>query len=65
MLSLCVCVCIISILAELMLPDGAHNRDQDWTIFFLNQALPEVNVNECSLSGGVCGGDLCAANQGF
>jgi len=48
-----------------MLPDGAHNRDQDWTIFFLNQALPEVNVNECSLSGGVCGGDLCAANQGF
>jgi len=25
-----------------MLPDGAHNRDQDWTFFFLNQVMPEV-----------------------
>ena len=24
-------------LAELMLPDGAHTRDQDWTIFFLHK----------------------------
>ena len=23
-----------------MLPDGAHNRDQDWTVFFLNQTAP-------------------------
>lgn len=30
-----------SVLAELMLPDGAHNRDQDWTLFFLNQPIPE------------------------
>jgi len=30
-----------NILAELMLPDGAHNRDQDWTVFFLNQSLPD------------------------
>lgn len=24
-------------LAELMLPDGTHTRDQDWTIFFLHK----------------------------
>jgi hypothetical protein len=29
-----------SVLAELMLPDGAHLRPADWTIFFLNQAQP-------------------------
>ena len=34
-----------SILAELMLPDGAHNREQDWTVFFLNQNMPEVTSN--------------------
>ncbi|KAF9433696.1 hypothetical protein BGZ76_009100 [Entomortierella beljakovae] len=28
------------VLAELMLPDGAHLRPADWTIFFLNQAQP-------------------------
>ncbi|KAJ1650735.1 hypothetical protein IWQ61_008536 [Dispira simplex] len=27
-------------LAELMLPDGAHMRENDWTIFFLNQEVP-------------------------
>jgi hypothetical protein len=26
-----------STLAELMLPDGAHLRQEDWTIFYLNQ----------------------------
>eukprot|EP00164_Ancoracysta_twista_P004242 GFYU01005716.1.p1 GENE.GFYU01005716.1~~GFYU01005716.1.p1 ORF type:complete len:710 (-),score=142.81 GFYU01005716.1:76-2205(-) len=25
------------LLAELMLPEGAHNREEDWTIFFLNR----------------------------
>ncbi|KAJ3143847.1 hypothetical protein HK101_003012 [Irineochytrium annulatum] len=25
------------VLAELMLPDGAHLREEDWTMFFLNQ----------------------------
>ncbi|KAI9345797.1 stabilization of polarity axis-domain-containing protein, partial [Zopfochytrium polystomum] len=25
------------LLAELMLPDGAHMREEDWTIFYLNQ----------------------------
>ena len=24
-------------LAELMLPDGAHKREDDWTVFFLNR----------------------------
>ncbi|KAJ2161069.1 hypothetical protein GGF46_001740 [Coemansia sp. RSA 552] len=27
-------------LAELMLPDGAHARESDWTMFFLNQKAP-------------------------
>ena len=27
-----------SMLAELMLPDGAHLREEDWTVFFLNQS---------------------------
>eukprot|EP00026_Physarum_polycephalum_P003239 Phypoly_transcript_03249.p1 GENE.Phypoly_transcript_03249~~Phypoly_transcript_03249.p1 ORF type:complete len:784 (+),score=142.64 Phypoly_transcript_03249:155-2506(+) len=26
------------LLAELMLPDGAHKRDDDWTVFFLNRS---------------------------
>ncbi|GAA99631.1 uncharacterized protein L969DRAFT_86901 [Mixia osmundae IAM 14324] len=26
-----------SLLAELMLPEGVHNRTEDWTIFYLNQ----------------------------
>jgi hypothetical protein len=30
-----------SILAELMLPDGAHNRSEDWTMFFLNREMPK------------------------
>ncbi|PVU94969.1 hypothetical protein BB559_002858 [Furculomyces boomerangus] len=29
-----------SILAELMLPDGAHMRESDWTYFILNQSNP-------------------------
>ncbi|KAJ2393291.1 hypothetical protein H4S02_000302 [Coemansia sp. RSA 2611] len=28
-------------LAELMLPDGAHDRESDWTMFFLNQRAPD------------------------
>ncbi|KAJ3200779.1 hypothetical protein HDU67_001812, partial [Dinochytrium kinnereticum] len=30
-------------LAELMLPDGAHLREEDWTMFFLNQRSPSNN----------------------
>ncbi|CAG8519140.1 3841_t:CDS:10 [Paraglomus occultum] len=29
------------LLAELMLPDGAHLRAEDWTVFFLNQTIPD------------------------
>ncbi|KAJ1675641.1 hypothetical protein EV182_000875 [Spiromyces aspiralis] len=28
-------------IAELMLPDGAHLRENDWTVFFFNQQVPE------------------------
>jgi hypothetical protein len=34
---------INSILSELMLPDGAHLRAEDWTIFCLNQLTPDPN----------------------
>ncbi|CAJ0642747.1 7509_t:CDS:10, partial [Entrophospora sp. SA101] len=30
-----------NLLAELMLPDGAHLRTEDWTVFFLNQKTPD------------------------
>lgn len=30
-------------LAELMLPDGAHTRDQDWTIFFLHKDVEQMD----------------------
>ncbi|KAI9203833.1 stabilization of polarity axis-domain-containing protein [Polychytrium aggregatum] len=33
-----------NILAELMLPDGAHLRDEDWTMFFINQPTPSDSV---------------------
>lgn len=33
-------------LAELMLPDGAHTRDQDWTIFFLHKDVESGGENE-------------------
>lgn len=32
-----------SVLSELMLPDGAHLRAEDWTIFCLNQRIPELD----------------------
>ncbi|KAI8072518.1 docking domain of Afi1 for Arf3 in vesicle trafficking-domain-containing protein [Gongronella butleri] len=31
-----------SVLSELMLPDGAHLRSEDWTIFYLNQMIPDM-----------------------
>ncbi|CAG8826485.1 10445_t:CDS:10, partial [Gigaspora margarita] len=42
------------LLAELMLPDGAHLRTEDWTVFFLNQSIPDPNkisadlISDCS-----------------
>ena len=32
-------------LAELMLPDGAHLREEDWTSFVLNQHIVEDVIN--------------------
>jgi hypothetical protein len=34
---ICKCAYGFRTLAELMLPDGAHLRENDWTLFFLNQ----------------------------
>ncbi|KAI8137550.1 docking domain of Afi1 for Arf3 in vesicle trafficking-domain-containing protein [Fennellomyces sp. T-0311] len=31
------------VLSELMLPDGAHLRAEDWTIFCLNQTIPDLD----------------------
>ncbi|KAJ3053403.1 hypothetical protein HK097_004379, partial [Rhizophlyctis rosea] len=32
-----------AVLAELMLPDGAHLREEDWTMFFLNQCAQNTS----------------------
>ena len=29
--------------AELMLPEGAHNRERDWTYIFLNRNNPQLD----------------------
>lgn len=34
------------LLAELMLPDGAHSRNEDWTIFFLNQGTVKPGTQQ-------------------
>jgi hypothetical protein len=39
-----------SVLADLMLPDGAHDRNEDWTVFFLNQTPRLTVTNDCHLS---------------
>ena len=36
---------INSALADLMLPDGAHLRAEDWTIFYLNQVPSNTVVD--------------------
>jgi hypothetical protein len=39
-----------------MLPDGAHDRQEDWTIFYLNQ-IPPLTVNESVLVSAADAGD--------
>jgi hypothetical protein len=39
-----------SLLAEHMLPDGAHDRTDDWTVFYLNQ-IPALTVDPTLLNG--------------
>ncbi|KAG0139168.1 hypothetical protein CROQUDRAFT_666834 [Cronartium quercuum f. sp. fusiforme G11] len=36
------------LLADLMLPDGAHDRTEDWTVFFLNQT-PRLTIEKDAL----------------
>ncbi|KYR01730.1 hypothetical protein DLAC_01741 [Tieghemostelium lacteum] len=33
-----------AVLAEFMLPDGAHKRSDDWTVFFLNRPDPDGHL---------------------
>ncbi|KDE03431.1 hypothetical protein MVLG_06094 [Microbotryum lychnidis-dioicae p1A1 Lamole] len=35
------------LLAEHMLPDGAHDRQEDWTVFYLNQ-IPPLTISDSS-----------------
>ncbi|KAN0011867.1 hypothetical protein ACTFIU_007438 [Dictyostelium citrinum] len=37
-------------LSEYMLPDGAHKRNDDWTVFFLNRPVPEGGALTASKS---------------
>lgn len=39
-------------LAEMMLPDGVHQREDDWTVFFLNRPTPQKK--EVVRRQGVC-----------
>jgi len=49
-------------LAEHMLPDGAHDRTEDWTVFYLNQIKP-LTVNPALLSTTPEGIDAVAAKS--
>ncbi|TGZ82400.1 spindle pole body interacting protein [Ascodesmis nigricans] len=40
-----------NMLAELMLPDGTHTRDQDWTIFFLHKDPSSADTDNLEPGG--------------
>ena len=46
--------CTADWLAENMLPEGVHNRNEDWTYMFLNRNCPRIDQQEVSYCG--CGG---------
>ncbi|KAE8184473.1 hypothetical protein CF336_g7788, partial [Tilletia laevis] len=50
------------ILAELMLPDGAHARSEDWTIFFLKQTSPRSRQKHASVNGNANGDSAAGPN---
>jgi hypothetical protein len=55
-------VTVYRLLAELMIPDGAHSNAEDWTFFFLNQApantiAPIFSDTQSSDSGSVNSSD--------
>ncbi|KAI4117060.1 MAG: hypothetical protein LQ345_002620 [Seirophora villosa] len=47
-----------NMLAELMLPDQAHVRKQDWTIFFLHKDTSDEDEKEEGAEGGVNDGQI-------
>lgn len=47
-----------NMLAELMLPDQAHVRKQDWTIFFLHKDTSDEDEKEEGAEGGVSDGQI-------
>ena len=44
------------LLAELMLPEGAHNHSQDWTVFMLNRPAAPVAAADSGVHDGASGG---------
>ena len=46
-----------SLLAELMLPEGAHNHFQDWTVFVLNRPDASADKPNDGSSNGAASGD--------
>jgi hypothetical protein len=53
-----------SLLAEHMLPDGAHDRSDDWTIFYLNQ-IPPLTTKSGQPSNHDNGRGSSRANRGY
>ena len=42
-------MCVRSVLAECMLPEGAHLRESDWTVFFLTNRVSAAQPHsECT-----------------
>ncbi|GAA5958013.1 hypothetical protein JCM21900_004745 [Sporobolomyces salmonicolor] len=51
------------LLAEHMLPDGAHDRTEDWTVFYLNQ-VPALTVDPSLLTSTPEGAEASAKGKG-
>lgn len=62
-----------SLLAELMLPDGVHQRAEDWTVFYLNQTqatavrseLTEESVRGAEDTPGPANASTTSGNDGL
>ncbi|KNC53781.1 uncharacterized protein AMSG_09499 [Thecamonas trahens ATCC 50062] len=50
-------------LAELMLPDGAHNREEDWTVFFINRDENEQVLGSSAAAASESRADEAAERQ--
>ncbi|GAA5940474.1 hypothetical protein JCM1841_001028, partial [Sporobolomyces salmonicolor] len=51
------------LLAEHMLPDGAHDRTEDWTVFYLNQ-VPALTIDPSLLTSTPEGAEASAKGKG-